>query len=103
MIKKDIAERVAYELNLNYVKASSIVDTIIDSIKQAVHKHGRLEIRNFGIFLIKQRKSRIGRNPRDGKEYPIAARKNVTFQLGKELKDFSVSSRRAGKSARRRR
>src|SRR3989337_3530279 len=82
MIKIDIVKRVA--------EALTVIDTIIESIKETIKEHGRMEVRNFGVFQVKQRKPRTGRNPRNKKEYPILPRKVVTFKLGKELKDFSV-------------
>lgn len=90
MIKIDIVKRVADQLGLKDREALTIVDTIINAIKDTIREHGRMEIRNFGVFQVKQRKPRTGRNPRNKKEYPIFPRKVVTFKLGKELKDFSV-------------
>lgn len=90
MIKIDIVKRVADRLSLKDREALMVVDTIIDSIKETIHEYGRIEIRNFGVFHIKTRKPRTGRNPRNKKEYPILPRKVVTFKLGKQLKDFSV-------------
>jgi nucleoid DNA-binding protein len=90
MIKIDIVKRVAEALNIKDREALQVVDTIIESIKTTIKEHGRIEIRNFGVFHVKQRKPRTGRNPRNKKEYPIKPRKVVTFKLGKELKDFSV-------------
>lgn len=91
MIKIDIVKRVAEELNLKDREALAVIDTIIDSLKETIKQHGRMEIRNFGVFQVKQRKPRTGRNPRNKKEYPILPRKVVTFKLGKELKEFSVT------------
>jgi nucleoid DNA-binding protein len=90
MIKIDIVKRVAEALNIKDREALQVVDTIVESIKATIREHGRIEIRNFGVFHVKQRKPRTGRNPRNKKEYPIKPRKVVTFKLGKELKDFSV-------------
>ena len=90
MIKIDIVKRVAGQLTLKDREALAVVDTIIDSLKETIKEHGRMEIRNFGVFQVKQRKPRTGRNPRNKKEYPILPRKVVTFKLGKELKDFSI-------------
>jgi hypothetical protein len=55
-------------------------------MKKIVAEEGRLEIRDFGVFQTKKRKERIGRNPKDKKEYPIPARRVVTFKMGRELK-----------------
>ena len=61
MIKADIVKKVAEGLNKKDREALVIVDTIIDSVKDVICQHGRLEIRDFGVFQIKQRKPRIGR------------------------------------------
>lgn len=92
MIKIDIVKRIAQHLNLKDQEALTIADAILDGIKQTICEHGRLEVRDFGVFQIKSRKPRTGRNPRNLEEYPIPPRKVVTFKLGKELKDFSVKS-----------
>jgi nucleoid DNA-binding protein len=91
MIKIDIVKQVAASLKLKDREALAVVDCIIDSIKQSIKENGRMEIRNFGVFQVKQRKPRTGRNPRNKKEYPIKPRKVVTFKLGKELKDFALA------------
>ncbi|MCL5269987.1 MAG: HU family DNA-binding protein [bacterium] len=100
MIKIDIVKRVADQLKLKDREALAVVDTIIDAFKETINEFGRMEVRNFGVFQVKTRKPRTGRNPRNKKEYPIHPRKVVTFKLGKELKDFSVLP--VGKTARSR-
>jgi nucleoid DNA-binding protein len=90
MIKIDIVKRVAQHLKLKDAEALAVTDAIIDSIKETICEEGRLEVRDFGVFQTKLRKSRVGRNPRNRKEYPIPPRNVVTFKLGKELKDFAT-------------
>lgn len=86
MIKADIVKRVADHLKLKDKEALIIVDSILESMKRIVSRHGRLEIRDFGVFQIKRRKQRLGRNPKDKKEYPIPPRNVVTFKMGREMK-----------------
>ena len=86
MIKADIVKTIAQEMNLGDRDALGIVDHIIDAVKTVVTERERLEIRDFGVFQVKQRKPRIGRNPRNKKEYPIAPHKVVTFKAGKNLR-----------------
>lgn len=86
MIKEDITKRLAAEFKLEENVAAQIVDCIIDSMMNVIKQDGRLELREFGVFKIKQRKARIGRNPKDKKEYPIPAKKTVTFKSGKDIK-----------------
>lgn len=86
MIKADITKRVAVEFNMDEEMAAKVVDSIIDSLMDVIAEDGRLELREFGVFQTKQRKARVGRNPKNKKEYPIPSRKVVTFKPGKDLK-----------------
>lgn len=98
MIKAEIVKRVADQLKMRDKEALVVVDEIIDSIKKVVAQQGRLEIRDFGVFQTKMRKQRIGRNPKDKKEYPIPSRRVVTFKMGRELKqngEAPVQARKA--------
>lgn len=89
MIKADIVKKIAQDLEMKDKEALAVVDGILDSLKEVICEHERLEIRDFGVFQIKTRKERVGRNPRNKAEYPIPARKVVTFKIGKELKGSS--------------
>ncbi len=86
MIKIDIVKDISNEFGLKDKDAHVIVDLIIESLKETIVEYKRVEIRDFGVFLIKQRKARIGRNPKNKKEYPIPSRKVVVFKSGKEIK-----------------
>lgn len=90
MIKIDIARKIGERLDLKDHEAVVIVDQIISEIKHTILTDKRLELRDFGVFKIKTRKPRIGRNPKNKKEYPIPERDVCTFKIGKELKDISV-------------
>lgn len=97
MIKSEIVKRVAENLSTGHhpIKdkdALEIVDAMIDCFKEVVVRDGRLEIRDFGVFQVKERKARIGRNPKNREEYPIPAHKVVTFKPGKELKSLRPPS-----------
>ncbi len=86
MIKAEIVKRVADHLKMRDKEALVVIDSIIDAMKKVVAEQGRLEIRDFGVFQTKTRKERVGRNPKDKKEYPIPSRRVVTFKMGRELK-----------------
>jgi nucleoid DNA-binding protein len=98
VIKAQIVRRIATDLNLKDTEALAVVDAILESMKDIICQDGRLEIRDFGVFRVKERKPRTGRNPKDKKTYPIPPRRVVTFKIGKELKDHSAGE---GKPARR--
>lgn len=97
MIKADIVKKVSEELSSenNPIKdkeALAIVDTLIECLKDTVIDHERPEIRDFGVFQVKQRKARIGRNPKNKKTYPIPAHYVVTFKPGKQIKTVEATS-----------
>ena len=85
MIKQDLIQRVVERTGLPRIKAEAAVDTIFESMKQALTAGERIELRGFGVFNLRPRKTGIGRNPRTGAEVSIAPGKAVRFKPGKEL------------------
>lgn len=92
MVKADIVKQIATALRMKDKDALFIVDSIVDSMKDLIVREGRLEIRDFGVFQIKERKPRIGRNPRNKVTYPIPPHKVVTFKPGKDLKNLTIAT-----------
>jgi len=86
VIKQDIVSRVAKTMGITKVKAEVAVDSVFTALKQAMKKGERIELRGFGVFVVKPRKSGIGRNPRTGAEVPIPPGKTVRFKPGKEIR-----------------
>lgn len=85
MIKLDIVNEVVTRTGLTKTKAELAVETVFESMKKALAKGDRIELRGFGVFNIKPRKTGIGRNPRTGQEVNIPPGKAVRFKPGKEL------------------
>ncbi len=86
MIKQEIVSRVSEKVGLTKVRSEEAVDTVLEVLKRAL-KHGeRIELRGFGVFLVKPRKRGIGRNPRTGAVVPIPPGKTVRFKPGKEIR-----------------
>ncbi len=67
-----------------------MVDSLFEAMKDALAQGKRIELRGFGVFVVKPRKRGVGRNPRTGKEVPIPAGKTIRFKPGKELSAKSV-------------
>lgn len=88
MIKVDIVNRVAEASAVPRVKAAKAVDTIFDTMKEALRNGKRIELRGFGVFQVRDRKKGVGRNPKTGVEVAITPGKTVRFKPGKELKDL---------------
>ncbi len=85
MIKQDIIQQVIERTGLPRVKAEAAVDTIFESLKRALAAGERIELRGFGVFNVRPRKTGIGRNPRTGTEVTITPGRAVRFKPGKEL------------------
>jgi len=85
LIKQDLIQRVVERTGLPRTKAESAVDTIFDAMKKSLAAGDRIELRGFGVFTVKPRKTGIGRNPRTGAEVSIEPGKAVRFKPGKEL------------------
>jgi nucleoid DNA-binding protein len=85
LIKQDIVHRVIERTGLPRNKAEAAVDTIFESLKKALAEGERIELRGFGVFNVRPRKTGIGRNPRTGAEVTITPGKAVRFKPGKEL------------------
>ncbi len=88
MIKADIVRIVGEKLKLRDRDALIVVDNTIECLRDLIVKNGRLEIRNFGVFKVKKRKARIGRNPKNKVNYPIEEHNAVTFRGGKGVKEI---------------
>lgn len=90
MIKNDIINAVAEAAGVPRQKATQAVETIIDVLRQALSRGERIELRGFGVFLVKPRKRGIGRNPkRPTEEVQIPPGFTIRFKPGKELRDMT--------------
>ena len=85
MIKLDIVNAVVERTKISRTKAEQAVETVFEAIKNALGRGQRIELRRFGVFQVKPRKTGIGRNPRTGEEVAIPPGKAVRFKPGKEL------------------
>ena len=90
MIKLDIVNAVLRKFEeegvaVSRVKAEQAVETVFESLKSSMGKGQRIELRRFGVFSVRPRKTGIGRNPRTGEEVSIPPGKVVRFKPGKEL------------------
>lgn len=92
MTRLDIAKVVASEANLTQQKANDAVVELFDALKDALQEGERIECRGFGIFTVRDRSPRIGRNPKTGEEAPIAKGKTIKFKPGKEFKELVANS-----------
>jgi DNA-binding protein HU-beta len=85
VIKLDIVNAVVAKAGISRTKAEQAVETVFESLKNAMGRGQRIKLRRFGVFSVRPRKTGIGRNPRTGQEVNIPPGKAVRFKPGKEL------------------
>jgi integration host factor subunit beta len=88
LTKADLIEEVLNITELPRKESETIVETIFDSIIGALQKGEKIEIRGFGSFRTRERRGRVGRNPKTGEKVEVPAKKIPFFKPSKELKDF---------------
>jgi integration host factor subunit beta len=95
MTKSDLIERVAARVpHISRKDTELVVNTVFDSMTEALRDADRIEIRGFGSFQVKIREAREGRNPKTGDEVKIPAKRTPFFKVGKELKERIERARR---------
>lgn len=99
MTKAELVEEVARVSDLTKKHSESIVNTVFDSIIEALQKNEKIELRGFGSFRIRQRRSRQGRNPKTGDKVDVPAKRIPYFKPGKELKELINSSAESPEAA----
>jgi integration host factor subunit beta len=88
MTKAELVEEVTQLGDLTRRDGEVIVDTIFDAVIGALKAGDKIEIRGFGSFRIRQRKPRIGRNPKTGAKVDVPAKRVPYFKPSKELRDL---------------
>jgi integration host factor subunit beta len=88
MTKAELIEDVSRVVAMSRKDSEIMVETIFDSIVKSLKAGDKIEIRGFGSFRTRQRKSRIGRNPKTGARVDVPAKKIPYFKPSKELKDL---------------
>lgn len=88
MTKSELIQRLAEKNPHLYLRdIEKIVDTVFDSITQALVRGDRVELRGFGAFSVKHREARMGRNPRTGEQVHVEAKRLPFFKVGKALRE----------------
>lgn len=87
MTKKDIVLKIATQTNIKQIDVKRVVQKTLNCIIDSLSEGKKVELRNFGVFKVKQRKGRTGRNPRTGEVVPVPPKKVVVFKPGLIMKD----------------
>jgi len=88
MTKRDLAVNISEETGMTQEQVLQVVQRLLDHISQAVAESKTVELRHFGVFEVKVRKARIGRNPKQPEiDVTIPSRAEVKFKPGKEMRE----------------
>lgn len=88
MTKADLVDEVVRAADVSKKHAEAIVDTVFSSIVGALQQDDKIELRGFGSFRVRRRRSRQGRNPKTGDRVDVPEKRIPYFKPGKELKDL---------------
>ena len=86
MTKSDLISAISTKENLTHNNASEIINLIFSGFTDTLKKGGRIELRGFGSFSVREYGGYMGRNPKTGVKTPVGAKKLPFFKVGKELK-----------------
>src|SRR5215471_8741425 len=100
--KKEIVKTISDEIGLTQLKTKEIVQKTFDAIVETLVEEKRIELRNFGVFEVKQRAARKARNPRTGEKVFVPPKNVVTFKPGKRMEELVRKIERQAAEARAR-
>ncbi len=86
MTKMELIERIAQECDVTKKDAELAVNAIFNSIMEALDRGEKVELRGFGVFRVREKAARIGRNPRTGEKVEVPSKRVPYFKPGRELK-----------------
>jgi len=85
--KKQLADQIAAEMGYTQIETKKVIEAFLEKLKKNLSGGNRVELRDFGVFSVKVRKSRLGRNPNKPAEVvTIPERRVVHFKVGREWK-----------------
>lgn len=86
MTKAEIVEQIYEKIGFSKKESADIVELVFDTIKDTLSKGEKIKISGFGNFVVRQKRSRVGRNPQTGETIEITARKVLTFRPSQVFK-----------------
>lgn len=93
MTKAELVEKISEKIDLTKKQTELVVNTILDSITNALANGNKVELRGFGSFRVRHRKLREGRNPKSGKKVQVPPKRVPFFKAGKELREMVNNKR----------
>ena len=86
MVKADLVNGAAKAAGVTKTQAAVAVEALFEAVKKALLREERIELRGFGVFEVKSKKTGVGRNPKTGDEMPIPPGKAIRFKPGKDIR-----------------
>ena len=97
--RADLTDAVYRSLGISRNESSAFVERILDEVAQTLEKGETVKISSFGTFSVRDKKLRMGRNPKTGEEVPIEPRRVITFRASHVLKDQINNAHRQAEAA----
>ena len=94
--RADLTDAVAQTVGLPRTEAGQLVESVLDSVTQSLERGETVKLSSFGTFQTRDKRERIGRNPKTGEEVPITSRRVLTFRPSHVLRD-RINERLSGK------
>jgi integration host factor subunit alpha len=86
MTKADLVDSIYERVGFSKKESARIVEMVFDIIKETLEKGEKIKISGFGNFVVREKRSRVGRNPQTGQEIEISARRVLTFKPSQVLR-----------------
>ncbi len=88
MTRSELIQKLANEnSNLHMQDLERVVNVVLEEISGALTRGDRVELRGLGAFSVRERQSRVGRNPRTGEQVNVDSKRTPFFKMGRELKE----------------
>lgn len=87
LTRADLAETINRKMGLSRAESLDLVEEILDKMGEALEGGENVKISGFGSFILRDKRERVGRNPKTGIEVPITPRRVMTFRASQLLKD----------------
>jgi len=85
--RSDLYDAVYHRVGISRGEAASLVEAVLNEIKEEIVTGGTVKLASFGSFVVRQRSGRVGRNPKTGQEFPIPPHQVLSFKPSPVLKD----------------
>lgn len=87
LTRADLSEAIHNEIGLSRAECAGLVEDVLERISAALAEGENVKISGFGTFILRDKRERVGRNPKTGIEVPIAPRRVLTFRASQKMRD----------------